>query len=374
MTILSDISERVRNDRRAIITLDAGGTNLVFSAIRGNQEVVSPITLPSHAEYLEKCLQNIIEGFEKVMRQLEEKPVAISFAFPGPAFYHLGIINDLRNFPAFRGGVALGPMLEDHFQMPVFINNDGDLFAYGEALSGFLPRVNARLKESGSLKEYRNLIGLTLGTGFGCGIVLDNRMLTGDNSCGAEINTSLNPININWNAEVSVSSKAIRRDYAEHADIPLLETLMPKAIYEIARGSREGNKDAALKAFQKFGESLGGSISNVLALIDGLVVLGGGLTAAWDLFAPSMFDTMNGNFPDIGGSALPRTTCHVYNLEENSSFSEFSKKRSREISVPGSDRTIIYDDFSRTGVGVSELGASRAISLGAYAVAILSSG
>ena len=68
-----------------------------------------------------------------------QPPVAISFAFPGPADYPAGIIGDMSNMPAFRGGVALGPILEDQFGIPVFINNDGDLFVYGEAIAGFLP-------------------------------------------------------------------------------------------------------------------------------------------------------------------------------------------------------------------------------------------
>jgi glucokinase len=50
----------------------------------------------------------------------------------------LGIIGDLENLPTFKGGVALGPMLEEIFNIPVFINNDGDLFAYGEAIAGLL--------------------------------------------------------------------------------------------------------------------------------------------------------------------------------------------------------------------------------------------
>ena len=36
-----------------------------------------------------------------------------------------------------RLGVALGPMLEEKFRIPVFINNDGDLFAYVEAIAGW---------------------------------------------------------------------------------------------------------------------------------------------------------------------------------------------------------------------------------------------
>ena len=95
--------------------------------------------------------------------------MAISFAFPGPVDYPAGIVGDLGNLPGFRGGVALGPMLEDRFKLPVFINNDGDLFTYGEAICGFLPYVNERLKAAGSAKQYKNLFGVTLGTGFGAG-------------------------------------------------------------------------------------------------------------------------------------------------------------------------------------------------------------
>src|SRR6266704_999091 len=77
-------------------------------------------------------------------------------ASPGPADYPNGIIGDLGNLPGFRGGVALGPMLERKFGIPTFINNDGDLFVYGEAIAGFLPYVNDLLKKAGSPKRYKN--------------------------------------------------------------------------------------------------------------------------------------------------------------------------------------------------------------------------
>ena len=72
-------------DNRVVITLDAGGTNLVFGAMQANKFIVDPITLPSHAEDLDKCLATMVEGFRQVIDKLETKPVAISFAFPGPA-------------------------------------------------------------------------------------------------------------------------------------------------------------------------------------------------------------------------------------------------------------------------------------------------
>lgn len=111
------------HDNRVVITLDAGGTNLVFGAMQANKFIVEPITLPSHAENLDKCLATMVEGFQAVIDRLSEKPVAISFAFPGPADYPNGIIGGyLPNFPSFREGVALGPFLEAKFGIPVYIN------------------------------------------------------------------------------------------------------------------------------------------------------------------------------------------------------------------------------------------------------------
>jgi glucokinase len=158
------------SDKRTVLTLDAGGTNFVYSAIRAGQEIVKPVTRPSYGGQLDQCIASMKEGFRELASQLKEPAVAISFAFPGPADYPNGIIGDLENLPGFRGGVPLVAILEDAFGIPVYINNDGDLYTYGEALGGFLPEVNRMLEERGNPKRYHNLVGLTLGTGFGAGI------------------------------------------------------------------------------------------------------------------------------------------------------------------------------------------------------------
>lgn len=352
------------------MTLDAGGTNFIFSALRGTVEMIPPLRKPSYSDDLQRCLEMVLEGFEEVREQLPDEPAAISFAFPGPADYPMGIIGDLPNFRAFSGGVPLGPMLEDHFGIPVFINNDGNLFAYGEALAGFLPALNRRLLDAGGMKQYTSLVGFTLGTGFGAGIVVNNQMLVGNSSCGAEIHNTLNALNPAWNAEESVSTRAIIRVYAREAGIRGGSDLMPSEISEIARGVRKGNQKAALRAFSEFGTGLGHSVANTLALIDGIVVLGGGITAAWDLFSPSMFTVINGSYLDPAGNLLSRLSYRVYNLEDKSVFGEFARGRIRELSVPPGGRKVVYDDLPRTGVGLSSLGASKSIALGAYAFAL----
>ena len=99
--------------------------------------------------------------------------------------------------------------------------------------------------------------------------------------------------NLNWNIEESVSTRAIQRIYSEKANIELDPNIMPEDIYDIAiRGSGE-NKEAALYSFIQYGKALGFVLADVITLIDGLVVIGGGISAAWDLFAPAMFKAIH---------------------------------------------------------------------------------
>ncbi len=353
---------------RIVMTLDAGGTNLVFNAVQGEQEILQPIVLPARHDGLEKILNTIIEGFTRVKKQLKDKPVAISFAFPGPAEYEQGIIGDLENLPAFRGGVALGPTLERQFEIPVFINNDGDLFAYGEALAGLLPEINTLLEKRGSPKRYRNLFGATFGTGFGGGIVSKGELFTGDNSAQAEVNRMRNRLYANYSAEESTSIRGVQRVYAresgDHAAIS------PKDIYEIGMGLKPGNKNAAIKAFEELAIVAGDTFANAITLVDGLVVLGGGLSRAYPLFLPRLVNEMNTSFETVKGSALPRMEIKAFNLEDPREMELFLTGDIREIEVPFSNKKLQYDPLKRIGVGFRRLGTSRAVSIGAYAFAL----
>ena len=356
------------DDKRIVLTLDAGGTNFVFSAIRGNEEIVEPISKPSNADDLKLCLETMVSGFEEVILKLEEKPVAISFAFPGPADYPNGIIGDLGNLPAFRGGIALGPMLEEKFGLPVFINNDGDLFAYGEAIAGLLPFVNSELEKAGSPKRYKNIVGITLGTGFGAGIVRNGELFIGDNSMAAEVWLLRNKLHPEMNVEESISIRAIQRVYRDSSGDSA--ELTPKDIYDIATGERDGDVKAAKKAFAAMGEALGDSLSHLVTLIDGIVVIGGGVAGAYPLIFPAMFDEMNSNYRNFAGDTYRRLVQQPFNLEDESELKKFVQGAAKEISVPGSDKKVKYDPLARTGVGISKLGASKAISVGAYAYAL----
>lgn len=358
------------SDPRVVLTLDAGGTKFAFSAVQKEREAAPPVTLPSNGHDLALCLETIVEGFTKVKEKSPAPPAAISFAFPGPADYPGGIIGSLGNLPAFKeGGIALGPMLEDRFGIPVFINNDGDLFALGEAIAGLLPWVNGLLAEGGSPKRFRNLFGATFGTGFGGGIVRDGRLLLGDNSASGEIWLLRSKLDPRANIEEAVSIRAIRRVYAQEAGIPFESAPEPKDIFAIGKGESPGSREAAVESFRRMGEAAGDSLASAITLVDAAVVIGGGLAGAAGLFLPAIVAEMNAPFETPSGR-VPRLEVRAFNLEDPEQRSAFVKGEAREVVVPGSGRKLAYDPLKRVGVGLSRLGTSQAVAIGAYSVAL----
>lgn len=335
------------------MTMDAGGTNLVFSAICNGKEIVSPIVLPSSKDNLDICLQTILQGFEQVRCLLPELPGAISFGFPGPADYEAGIIGgNLPNLTAFRKGVPLGNILKQHFQLPVYINNDGNLFAYGEALAGILPEINAELKAAGNPKRYHNLLGVTLGTGFGGGIVVHGQLLKGDNQKGGYLWCQRNRLHPELIAEESVSVRGVCRSYARLSGDSAGRT--PKDIFLIAEGELPGDRMSAMAAFEELGTVAGDAIASAITLIDGLTVIGGGLSGASKYILPALLKEINAELSMTDGSRFTRLPVSAYNLENPADRKAFLQKDNS------------WDAPGKTGVALSKLGTSRAIALGAY--------
>jgi glucokinase len=277
----------------------------------------------------------------------------------------------LGNLPGFQGGVALGPMLKEIFEIPVFINNDGDLFAYGEAIAGFLPYINSRLEKAGSPKRYRNLFGATLGTGFGGGIVSDGKLLIGDNSIAGEVWLLRNKLNPEMNAEEGASIRAVRRTYSEVAMLELDMAPDPKEIFNIGMSKNNDVKQAAaMEAFRRLGEVVGDAMANALTLVDGIGVIGGGISAAWPLFLPSLISELNSFYKNPQGGRFRRLASAAFNLEDPAQMDLFLQGDAREISVPRTQKKITFDPLQRIGIGVSRLGTSKAVAIGAYAFAL----
>lgn len=360
----------IQNDQRIVLSLDAGGTNLVFSAMKAGKMLGEEIILPAKVDSLEAFLERITDGFEQVKQQAGGAD-AISFAFPGPADYPNGIIGDLENLPVFRGGVALGPFLERKFNIPVFINNDGDLFTLGEALGGLLPMINQELKNSGNPKQYKQLIGATFGTGFGGGLVVNQQLIIGDNSAGGEINRMGNILYPEYTSEESVSIRGIKRVYARECNIAIDQCPEPFQIFKIAKGEEEGNKEAAILSFKELAIVAADALANTITMFDAPVVIGGGLSGAHELILPTLVEELNKKFKTPSGSEVQRMEVFAYNWHHTECKADFIKNSGQKVIIPGTSEEINYDPIKKVCIGANLLGTGGAVALGAYAFAIL---
>ena len=169
------------------------------------------------------------------------------------------------------------------------------------------------------------------------------------------------------NAEEGASIRAVRRIYARFADIPYQDAPEPKTIFDIGTGRSQGNREAAIEAFRAMGEVAGDVVAQAQVLVDGLVVVGGGVAGAAPLFFPALVDAVNDVFE---GNGVARICGRAYNLEDPASREKFLKGETREVTVPGSGRKIRYDAEKRTAIGLSRLGTSEAVTVGAYAYAL----
>jgi len=171
-------------------------------------------------------------------------------------------------------------------------------------------------------------------------------------------------------AEEGASIRAVRREYAQRSGIALDAAPQPREIAAIARGESPGDTRAAREAFRRLGEVLGDAIAQALAIIDGLVVIGGGMSEATLLFMPALIAELNGPLRTVDGKTVARLELTAFDLEDPRGREEFLRQGGREVAVPGSTRKALYQPDKRTGVGCSRLGTSAAISLGAYAFAL----
>ena len=254
------------------------------------------------------------------------------------------------------------------FGIPVFINNDGNLFAYGEVMVGALPRINEALAAAGSQKRYRNLLGVTFGTGFGCGVVINGELLMGDNAAGGDVWCFRNSLLPEYIVEESVSIRAVKRVYRELTGDDT--ELTPKDICDIARGARPGDMRAARESFARMGRAAGDALAQAATIVDGIIVLGGGLTGAAEFFVPAILEEMGSSLKMMDGTSFCRMQTEVVNLDDEACLRRFLTGGGTPLRVYGSDKVVMYDSRKQIGLTVSRLGASRAISAGAYVYAL----
>ena len=149
-----------------------------------------------------------------------------------------------------------------------------------------------------------------------------------------------------------------------------LRILTPRDIFEIAEGKQAGNMVAARETFNHAGEVLGEAIASINAVVDGIVVIGGGIIAAYKYLIPAVIRELNGTLEMYEGTSVDRMEMKAFFLDDVADRDAFLVSTSRRITVPGTTETIEYDSVKKMGVIMTRLGTSKAIAFGAYAFAL----
>ncbi|WP_418499342.1 ROK family protein [Flagellimonas sp.] len=245
--------------QKEFIGVDIGGSNMKAGKVVNGSVVQSHLVEVDRNDTEEATLDKLFESINKVMTDSVE---AIGIGVPAVVDPESGIVYDVQNIPAWTK-VALKDLVYQKYKVPVFINNDANCFALGE-------------KYFGKAQAYTNCVALSLGTGLGMGILIDNKLYNGV-LCGAgEI--GMLPYK-NGIMEHYTGSFFFEETYGESA-----KALFNKALED---------DSVALEAFNEYGKHLGEAIKAILYLFaPEMIVLGGSISNAYPFFKDAVMDSL----------------------------------------------------------------------------------
>ncbi len=246
--------------------LDLGGTNCKIAVFDLNGTLIKSWKTSSKPFY---SPENFLGALKSELFRFEEfkNLVAISIGVPG-LVNNNGEIVESPNFPEWQN-FKIRELIEREIGCPIYLENDANLFALGEGFAGVA-------------KEYRNYVGITLGTGIGGGIVLDGKLLKGVKGMAGEIgHMVIHPGGAECGCgnkgclEAYSSGRAIKRQMCQLTNLELEAS----EIYGLAK---KGDKKAQ-KVFEKAAYHLGVGMANLVNILDvSCIVIGGGMSQSFD--------------------------------------------------------------------------------------------
>jgi len=189
--------------------------------------------------------------------------IGLGIASPGPLDPKKGIILNTPNLTIFQN-YSIANEFSKKLKLSTFLENDANLFALGEWYTQY--------------RKNNVIIGLTIGTGLGFGLIINGELFTGGNGMAMEY--GLSPFE--WGmCEENVSIRYIRNRSKELYGKELSPRIIENMWYE---------KDPkAIQIYNEFGENLGFVLSHVINMIDPqIITIGGGLSKAYECFEKSM--------------------------------------------------------------------------------------
>ncbi len=259
------------------IGIDLGGTNLRAAAIDKDGKMLAKISGNTPvASGPGPVVDEMAQSVEKLREQFGREHLAgIGAGVPGNIDMAKGVIVGWGNMPIFNG-YAMRDELSKRLNAKVILENDANAAALGEHWMGAGRGVN-------------DLVLLTLGTGVGGGIIVDGRILHGQIGMAGEIgHMTISP---NGNP-CGCGNRGCLEKHASATAVSAMARLLglghdltAEQVYELAV---KGN-DRAREIFKVMGEALGIALASLINIFNfPLYLLGGGVVAAWEFFAPAM--------------------------------------------------------------------------------------
>ncbi|MCK5709206.1 MAG: ROK family protein [Deltaproteobacteria bacterium] len=275
-----------------VIGIDIGGTNLRGALVDSQGNILKRMKILSEADQgIDKLIDNLTNFISDISKG--EKVTNIGVGIPGILDSKEGIISQAPNILNVND-YPLRSVLNEKLgsALNVAIENDTNSAAVGEWWMG-------------AAKDVNSMIMLTMGTGVGGGIVLDDKLWTGAYGMAGEIgHITIYPDGARCNCgnygclESYASATAIRRMVKEGLEDKKLNTALRettenvhiKDIPKIVMEAAGAGDSFSLGIWQEVGKALGIAIASLVNLLNvEMVVIGGGVSNAWDLFIETTY-------------------------------------------------------------------------------------
>ena len=244
------------------IGVDLGGTNIRAGLMDGTELIrKEKVSCPAQGSESE-----VIEAVAGLIGKLVSEDVdAIGNGVPSVVDTAKGKVYNVANIPSWVE-VHLKDILEERFDIPVFINNDSNCFTLGES-------------RFGAGKEYKDMVGVTLGTGVGSGIMIGGHLYEGRNAGAGEIGCLT----------------YLDKDFESYCSTPFFVSHNTSGAGLAARA--EAGDAEAIALWDEFGGHIGELVKAILFAYDPeAIVFGGGIAARHPHFEKAMRRTIE-TFP-----------------------------------------------------------------------------
>lgn len=260
---------------RYYFCFDVGGTDIKGGVVTENNKIVYKDKISSSSLFAGETLENLILKLAAILESGSglrlDNADGVAVAIPGLTDCKNGIIKNCSNLPLENYKIV--KKLEKHIATPIKIANDAELALIAE-------------QRLGSGKRFNNFALVTIGTGIGCGMVLDGKPLRSILPYSSELGHILNYPNTT-DSEYSASTKALN-NMAKQAMLDnksskmwekyTAETVNSKAIFEFM-----DTDETAKKVFDEFIDKLSTTIANLFTLFTPeTIVIGGAISSQGD--------------------------------------------------------------------------------------------